>query len=88
LGGFVEGIQGGEFVIQDVQGKVHARLGHDRWGEGNEGNEGVGELHLKAVISGDNGVGREMNGYKFVVRRDLEIRMHTLGETSLRGGET
>ena len=85
LGGFVEGMQGGEFVIQDVQGKVHARLGQDGWGKGNERNEGVGELHLKAVISGNNGVGGEMKGYKFVGRRDLEICMYTLGKASLRG---
>jgi hypothetical protein len=45
LGRLMEDMQGRKFVIQHVQGEVHARLGQDGGGNGDKRDEGVGKLH-------------------------------------------
>jgi hypothetical protein len=67
LGGLVEGMQGGKFVVQDVQGEIHARLGKDGGRNGDERDEGVAELHLAMMrrcgkLRGINICGEERPG--------------------------
>jgi hypothetical protein len=88
LGRLVEGMQGWKFVVQDVQGEVHARLGQDGRDEGDERNEGVGELHLEKLMRRR---GRKMKSINICREERLgDSQAHTsgIGRDIVAGGET